>query len=144
MSALTMDTQNTETRNSGATKGNIVPESPSSSPSSSSSFENGATNRENNEISGFYHRGHNAESVAEYIYKIRDDTVRPREFLGTDSSDGIEAILTDRHGHSLHEYIKGDDPLRPFIDFDLCRETFDKIEPKLTRKEVRYTLYKAF
>ncbi|CAJ0645994.1 4492_t:CDS:2 [Entrophospora sp. SA101] len=61
--------------------------------------------------STFFHRGHNAESVKEYNYKIRDDSVRPREFLGTDNEDGIESILEDRNGHSLHEYIDGDDPL---------------------------------
>src|SRR6185369_16628205 len=67
-----------------------------------------------NNRAAFYHRGHNAESVAEYNYKIRDDSVHPREFLDTDSGDGIETILTDRIGHSLHEFIDGDDP---FTDF---------------------------
>ena len=76
----------------------------------------------------FYHRGSKAESVAEYMYKIRDDSVRPRQFLGTDTEDGIEAILSERQGHSLHEFIDGDDPLRPIIDFDLSRGKFDKIE----------------
>src|SRR5687768_7717917 len=50
-----------------------------------------------------------AESVKEYNYKIRDDSVRPREFLRTDNEDGIEAILMDRKGHSLHKFINGDD-----------------------------------
>ena len=77
------------------------------------------SNLENNgDSAAFYHRGHNAESVAEYNYKLRDDSVHPREFLGTDSEDGIESILRDRQGHSLHEYIDGDAPLRPFI----CRK----------------------
>ena len=95
----------------------------------------------------FYHRGGGkAESVAEYMYKIRDDSVKPRQFLGTDTEDGIEAILSERQGHSLHEFINGDDPLRPFIDFDLPRETFDKIKPKLklTAKEIRDLLCCAF
>ena len=61
----------------------------------------------------FYHRGPKAENVAEYMYKIRDDSVKPRQFLGTDTEDGIEAILSERQGHSLHEFIDGDDPLRP-------------------------------
>ena len=60
-------------------------------------------------MAAFYHRGHKAEDVAEYIYKIRDDSVYPREFLGTDTEDGIEAILSDRGGHSLHEFISGYD-----------------------------------
>ena len=53
------------------------------------------------------------------VYKIRDDSVRPRQFLSTDAEDGIEAILTDHQGHSLHELIDGDDSLRPVINFDL-------------------------
>ncbi|CAG8713999.1 14140_t:CDS:2, partial [Cetraspora pellucida] len=73
-----------------------------------------------------------------------DDSVRPREFLRTDSRDGIEAILTDRQGHSLHEFIDGDEPLRSIIDFDLPREKFDNIELKLTPKEIKNTLYNAF
>ena len=105
------NTQNTEMRNNTTT--------------SSLSPENRTTDWECNESSGFYHRGHNAESVAEYIYKIRDDSVRLRQFLGTDTSDGIEAILADHQGHFLHEYIEGDDPLRPFIDVDLPQETLN-------------------
>ncbi|CAI2192780.1 4644_t:CDS:2, partial [Funneliformis geosporum] len=56
------------------------------------------------------------------LYKIWDDSVRPRHFLGADNEDEIEAILSDREGHSLHEFIDGDEPLRPIIDFDLPRE----------------------
>ncbi|RIB08844.1 hypothetical protein C2G38_2210559 [Gigaspora rosea] len=94
----------------------------------------------------FYHRGAKAVSIAKYKYKIRDDSVKPRQFLGTDTEDGIEAILSERQGHSLHEFIDGDDLLRPFIDFDLSREKFDKIKPKLklTAKEIRDLLYRAF
>src|SRR4051794_5454546 len=92
----------------------------------------------------FYHRGFKAESVAEYKYKIRDDSVKPRQFLGTDSEDGIEAILSERQGHSLHEFIDGDDPLRPIIDFDLSQEKLNKIDPKLTRKEIYTILPRAF
>ncbi|RHZ51146.1 hypothetical protein Glove_482g82 [Diversispora epigaea] len=92
----------------------------------------------------FYHRGANAESVTEYLYKIWDDSVRPRQFLGTDSEDGIEKIFAERQGHSLHEFIGGDYPLRPFIDFDLSQEKLNSIEPKLTRKETYYALIRAF
>src|SRR4051794_38185118 len=76
--------------------------------------------------------------------KFMTHSVRPRDFLGTDTEDGIEAILTERTGHSLHEYIDGDDPLRPFIDFDLPIETLDKIELKITGKETRNLLCRAF
>ncbi|CAJ0640076.1 13586_t:CDS:2 [Entrophospora sp. SA101] len=58
--------------------------------------------------------------VKEYLYKICDDSVRPRDFLGTDTKDGIESILKDHKGHSLHEYIDGDDPLRKEIQNLLC------------------------
>ncbi|CAJ0645597.1 11494_t:CDS:1 [Entrophospora sp. SA101] len=107
--------------------------------------QNNSTENTENETNGtFYHRGHNAESVSEYSYKIHDDTVNPREFLGTDNEDGIESILTDRKGHSLHKFIDGDDPLCPFIDFDLPQETFNKIEPKLACKEILDLLCNAF
>ena len=67
-------------------------------PPSSENFEP-EIEEENN--GAFYHRGAKAEGVAEYMYKIRDDSVRPRQFLGTDTEDGIEAILSERQGHSL-------------------------------------------
>src|SRR5437899_1376397 len=103
-----------------------------------------ASELENKGDSAFYHRGHNAESVAEYRYKICDDSVKPRQFLGTDSENGIDSIFTERQGHSLHKFIDGNDPLRPFIDFDLPQETLSSIEPKLTRKEVYTRLCHAF
>ncbi|CAI2198944.1 483_t:CDS:1, partial [Funneliformis geosporum] len=61
--------------------------------------------------------------------------VRPRNILDADNEDGIEAILSEREGHSLHEIIDGDEPLRSIIDFDLLREIHDSIEPKLSGKE---------
>ncbi|GES83069.1 highly derived D5-like helicase-primase [Rhizophagus clarus] len=88
--------------------------------------------------------GFKASDIGAYFYKIRDDTVRPRQFLGADNADGIEAILLEREGHSLHEIIDGDEPLRPIIDFDLSQEVLDTIEPKLTRKEIGNLLYRAF
>jgi len=75
---------------------------------------------------------------------IYTNSASPRQFLGTDSEDGIEAILSERQGHSLHKHIEGDDPLRPFIDFDLPQEKLNKIDPKLTRKEVEDILVRAF
>ncbi|CAG8603943.1 3454_t:CDS:2 [Cetraspora pellucida] len=71
------------------------------------------------------------------MYKIRDDSIKPRQFLGTDSEDEIKAIFTEHQGHSLHEIIDGNDPLRPFIDFDLSQETLNKIEPKLTYWDIK-------
>ncbi|CAI2191838.1 10544_t:CDS:1, partial [Funneliformis geosporum] len=70
-----------------------------------------------------------AEDISECLYKIRDDSVRPRHFLDADNEDEIKDILSDREGHSLHEYIDGDEPLRPIIDFDLPVETLDVITP---------------
>ncbi|RHZ81773.1 hypothetical protein Glove_117g269 [Diversispora epigaea] len=70
------------------------------------------------------------------MYKIHDDSTKFIEFLGTDTENGIETIFTERQGHSLYEFINRDDPLRPFIDFDLPQEKLNKIDPKLTRKEV--------
>ncbi|UZO09227.1 uncharacterized protein OCT59_029463 [Rhizophagus irregularis] len=91
-----------------------------------------------------YYCGFKASDVGEYSYKVRDDSVRPREILGTDNEDGIETILSDREGHSLHEIIDGDEPLRPIIDFDLLQEILDTIKPRLTRKEVQGSLILAF
>ncbi|CAG8575689.1 9399_t:CDS:2, partial [Scutellospora calospora] len=70
--------------------------------------------------------------------------VKPRQFLSTDSEDGIEAILIECQGYSLHKYISRDGPLRPIIDFDLSREKFDKIELKLLSKEIQDLLCHAF
>ena len=83
-------------------------------------------------------------NIGASLYKIRDDSVKPRHFLGADNADEIEAILSDREGHSLHEIIDGDEPLRPIIDFDLPREVYDSIEPKLTGKEILDSLILAF
>src|SRR3954463_6848415 len=70
--------------------------------------------------------------IATSLYKIRDDSVKPRHFLGADNADEIEAILSDREGHSLHEFIDGNEPLRPIIDFNLPIETLNVITPKLS------------
>ena len=49
--------------------------------------------------------GFNASDIGEYQYKIRDDSVRPRQFLSADNEDEIEATFADREGHSLHEIL---------------------------------------
>src|SRR3954463_11947595 len=85
-----------------------------------------------------------ASDISASLYKIRDDSVRPRQFLGADNADEIEIILSDREGHSLHEFINGDEQLCPIIDFDLPIEVYDSIEPKLIRKEVLDSLILAF
>src|SRR4051812_14641889 len=66
-----------------------VPESPDNS-------ENFEPEIEAEENGAFYRWGAKAESVAEYRYKIRDDSVKPRQFLSTDSEDGIETIFAER------------------------------------------------
>src|SRR6266536_6257142 len=93
--------------------------------------------------SALYYCGFKASDIGACFYKIRDDSVRPKHFLGADNEDEIEAILSDREGHSLHEYIDVDEPLRPIIDFDLPREVYDSIEPKLKGKEIRDLLISA-
>lgn len=91
-----------------------------------------------------FYCGLRASDIGECLYKIRDDSVRPRNFLGTDNEDGIEAILSDHEGHSLHEFIGGDEPLRPIIDFDLPIETLNAITPKVSRKEACKAIQIAF
>src|SRR3954447_14744298 len=91
-----------------------------------------------------YYCGYKVSDIGASLYKIRDDSVKPRHFLGADNADEIEAILSDLEGHSLHEFIDGNEPLQPIIDFDLLQEVLDTIEPKLTRKEINDLLYLAF
>src|SRR3954454_18105785 len=85
-----------------------------------------------------------SSDIGASLYKIRDDSVRPRHFLGADNADEIETILSDREGHSLHEFIGGDEPLRPIIDFDLPIETLNAISPKLSGKQAKNILCNAF
>src|SRR6266540_6561738 len=70
--------------------------------------------------------------------------VRPRHFLGTDNEDEIETILSDCESYSLHEYINSDKLFWPIIDFDLSREVYNSIEPKLTGKKILESLILAF
>src|SRR5436305_15083431 len=90
-----------------------------------------------------YHCGFKASDIGQCLYKIRDDSVRPRQFLDVDNEDEIEATFTDREGHSLHEIIDGDEPLRPIIDFNLPREVYDSLNPKLSGKEIQNLLLSA-
>ena len=52
-----------------------------------------------------YHCGFKASDIGQCLYKICDDSVRPRQFLGADNEDEIEATFADREGHSLHEIL---------------------------------------
>src|SRR6266542_837201 len=94
--------------------------------------------------SALYYCGFKASDIGACFYKIRDNSVRPRHFLGADNADEIEAILSDCESHSLYEFIDGDEPLWSIIDFDLLREVYDSIEPKLTGKEILESLILAF
>src|SRR5215212_4790338 len=91
-----------------------------------------------------FYCGFKASDIGQCLYKIRDDSVRPRNFLDADNEDEIEAILSEREGHSLHEFIDEDEALWPIIDFDLPQEVLDTIESKLTHKEVLDLLILAF
>ena len=48
---------------------------------------------------GHFHRGHLLEHVSNYKFKIRDDSAK-REFLETDTDEGLCAIFEDCEGHS--------------------------------------------
>ncbi|UZO12828.1 uncharacterized protein OCT59_004343 [Rhizophagus irregularis] len=63
-----------------------------------------------------FYCGFKASDIGQCLYKIRDDSVRPRHFLGADNEDEISHSL-EREGHSLHEFIDGDEPLRPIVRF---------------------------
>ncbi|GBB88664.1 hypothetical protein RclHR1_15220005 [Rhizophagus clarus] len=89
--------------------------------------------------SALYYQGYRASDIDASLYKIRDDSVKPRHFLGADNADEIEAILTEHEGHSLHEIIDGDEPLHPIIDFDLLVEALNTIT--LSFQAVRQKIY---
>src|ERR1043165_5279428 len=91
-----------------------------------------------------YYYGFKASDIGQCLCEIRDDSVRPRHFLGADNEDEIEAILSEREGHSLHEFIDGNEPLRPIIDFDLPEDTLNAITPKLTRNQAKNLLCCVF
>ncbi|CAB4387211.1 unnamed protein product [Rhizophagus irregularis] len=59
-----------------------------------------------------------ASDIGASLYKIRDDSVRTRHFLGADNADEIEAILSD--------------------------QTLNAISPKLSDKQAKNTLCNAF
>ncbi|GES76855.1 hypothetical protein GLOIN_2v1770262 [Rhizophagus clarus] len=96
------------------------------------------------DATALYYQGYKASDIGASLYKIRDDSVKPRHFLGADNADEIEAILTEREDHSLHEFIDGDEPLRPVIDFDLPIETLNAITPKFPGDQARNSLRCAF
>src|SRR2546421_450698 len=89
----TMDNQNFQENIDHISAESEAPPSRPESPENEENFEPESEEEERN--GGFYHREAKAESVAEYMYRIRDDTVKPRQFLGTDSEDGIEAVFRD-------------------------------------------------
>ncbi|RIA86443.1 hypothetical protein C1645_829257 [Glomus cerebriforme] len=95
-------------------------------------------------LSAQYKQDFKAEDVSECLYKIHDDSIRPRHFLGADNENEIEVILSDHEGHSLYEYIDGDEPVRPIIDFDLPIETLNAITPKLSYSKAKNLLCHAF
>lgn len=66
-----------------------------------------------------YKQDFKSSDVGQCLYKIHDDSVSPKYFLGTDNADEIKAILSDCESHFLHEFIDGDEPLWPIINFDL-------------------------
>src|SRR4051794_20444885 len=91
-----------------------------------------------------YYCGTSLEAIGENLYKFCDNSVRPRRFLSTDDENGINTILSDHEGHSLHKIIDGDEPLHPIIDFNLPKETLVAIKPKLTSNGVANILVQGF
>ena len=88
--------------------------------------------------------GFKASDIGAYFYKIRDDSVRPRHFLGADNKNKIKAIFSDCKGHSLHEIIDRNKPLCSIIDFDLSIEILNAITLKLLYSQVKNLLYHVF
>ena len=59
-------------------------------------------------LSALYYCGFKASDIGQCLYKICDDSVRPRHFLGANNENEIEAILSDHEGHFLHKFIDSD------------------------------------
>jgi len=78
------------------------------------------------------------------LYKICDDSIRLKHFLGTNNKDGIKAILSKHEGHFLYEFIDGDELLHLVIDFDLPIEILNVITSKLSYSQIKNLLYYAF
>src|SRR2546423_10891628 len=90
-----------------------------------------------------YYYGFKVSDIGQCLYKICDDSVRPRQFLDANNKNEIEVTFTDREGHSLHEIIDGDESLHLIIDFNLPREVYDSLNPKLSGKEIQDLLISA-
>ncbi len=91
-----------------------------------------------------YSCGFKASNVGHCLYKIYDDSIRIRQFLGVDNEDKIKVILSDHEGHFLHEFIDGDEPLHSFIDFNLPVEILNAITPKLSGSQAQNLLCYVF
>ncbi|GBB94099.1 hypothetical protein RclHR1_02290025 [Rhizophagus clarus] len=91
-----------------------------------------------------YYYGFKTSDVGQCLYKICDDNVQLRNFLGADNEDDIKAIFSDQKNHSLHEFIDRDEPLCPVIDFNLPVKILNIITPKLLDKKAKNLLCNTF
>ncbi|RIA91042.1 hypothetical protein C1645_822619 [Glomus cerebriforme] len=82
-----------------------------------------------------FYCGLKAFNIGQYLYKIRDDSIKLRNFLGINNVDDIEAIFSDHEGHFLYKFINEDELLHPIIDFDLSVETLNAINSKISDKQ---------
>ena len=96
------------------------------------------------DVPALYYCRFKASDIGACFYKIHDDSIRPKHFLNADNENEIETILSDHKGHSLYEFINGNELLQPIINFGLLQEVLDTIEPKLLHKEVLDSLILAF
>ena len=87
-----------------------------------------------------FYCGFKASDIGQCLYKICNDNVRPKQFLGADDEDGIEVILSECKRHFLHEIIDGNDLLCPFIDLDLPKDILDAITSKLLDTQAKNLL----
>ena len=60
-----------------------------------------------------------ASDIGQCLYKIHNNSVKPRQFLGANNENEIKVTFADCEGHSLHEIIDDDESLHPIIDFNL-------------------------
>ncbi|CAI2192740.1 9538_t:CDS:2, partial [Funneliformis geosporum] len=100
------------------------------------------------------------KDISEFLYKIRDDSVRSRHFLDANNENKIEAILSDYEGPSLHEYIDGEatsarirkdstkdrlandnEPLQ--VQKDITNSTSEELEKSETQSNTKIILHEV-
>ncbi len=96
------------------------------------------------DIPASYYYGFKAFNISQCLYKIHDDSIRPRNFLNVDNENELKAILSDCENYFLYKYINSDELFHSIINFNLSWKIYDSIESKHINKEILDLLNHAF